>query len=232
MSAAAKPTIVLQGEGVRIPANFTDLESFRQWVRSDEFPERGRIDWIDGEVQIDMSPENLNTHATLKTAFVRTLGDLVEDSNLGIVCTDSTRVSSPAAGLSVEPDVVAVFATSVESGRVRLVPSARGGKGSYVEIEGPPDIVVEVVSDSDPKKDWEELREGYWKAGVEEYWVADARKEPLRFVIFRRGASGYEEAPADAEGFIPSSRLGTTLRLVALPPLAGVMVRYRLEHRP
>ena len=32
------------------------LGEFRQWTRSDGFPARGRIDWIAGQIEIDMSP--------------------------------------------------------------------------------------------------------------------------------------------------------------------------------
>lgn len=54
--------LVLEDEGVQIPGTFTSIEDFRLWARSDSFPERGKIEWIEGEVRIEMSPEDLNTH--------------------------------------------------------------------------------------------------------------------------------------------------------------------------
>lgn len=223
-------TIVLQTEGVRIPGILADLESFRRWTRSDAFPDKGRIDWIGGEVEIDMSPEDVNRHGTLKGAISRVLGTIVEGADRGVVLIDSTRLCVTEVGLSVEPDVMVVFFETVDSGRVRLVPSAGGLEAGIVEVEGAPDVVVECVSPSSRTKDWERLREHYWRAGIAEYWVADACRSPLRLVIFRRAGGGYEETPADAEGFSASARLGLSFRLIALPPRSG-LVRYRLESR-
>lgn len=224
-------TIILQPEGVRIPGVLRDLESFRQWARSAGFPEKGRIDWIGGEVEVDMSPENLYTHGTPKVAIARALGSLVEDSDLGVVFVDATRVTAVAADLSSEPDVVVVFFESIDAGRVRHGPAASGEPGQYVEIEGAPDLVVECVSDSSETKDCELLRERYFRAGIREYWLVDARREAPKLTLLRAGADGYVEAARDADGFVVSPRLGVAVRLVRLPPQSGV-VRYRLETRP
>ena len=58
-----------------IPATATrDLEGFRRWARSDRFPERGRIDYLAGDLEVDMSPEDLYTHGTVKTEIATVLG--------------------------------------------------------------------------------------------------------------------------------------------------------------
>jgi Uma2 family endonuclease len=49
---------------------------------------------------------------------------------------------------------------------VRLIEGKRGG---YTEIQGSPDMVLEVVSDSNVHKDYELLRRAYWEAGIREY---------------------------------------------------------------
>jgi hypothetical protein len=59
-----------------------------------------------------------------------------------------TRVVSVTARLSVEPDVLAVLWESLDAGRVREVPAASRKEGRFIELEGAPDLVVEVVSDS------------------------------------------------------------------------------------
>ena len=43
------------------------------------------------------------------------------------------------------------------------------------------------------EKDNEILREAYWEAGIPEYWLLDARREPVRFDILRSGSKGYRE---------------------------------------
>src|SRR5690349_1237863 len=40
---------------VDIPLWVIDLDSFRRWMDSDDFPEEGRINYIKGEVWVDMS---------------------------------------------------------------------------------------------------------------------------------------------------------------------------------
>jgi hypothetical protein len=48
----AMSPIVIE-ETVRILDRIVDLDSFRRWARSDEFPERGRFSFLDGELWID-----------------------------------------------------------------------------------------------------------------------------------------------------------------------------------
>jgi hypothetical protein len=48
-------TIVLYGDSVDIPDGISDLAGFRRWVHSDDFPDTGRICFLDGRVWVDMS---------------------------------------------------------------------------------------------------------------------------------------------------------------------------------
>ncbi len=224
-------TILLQPDGVRIPTSLPDLESFRRWARSNEFPEKGRIDWIAGDVEVDMSPEDLNTHGSPKAAIARDLGELIEGADRGVAYIDSTRISAPAGDLSAEPDVVVILFESVEAGRVRLVPKKRAVEGRYVEIEGAADLVVECISDSSEDKDSRRLKEAFWQAGVREYWLVDARVAPPSLTLFRHTSRGYRAVPTRHDGFTPSPVAGVAVRLVRLPARAG-LVRHRLESRP
>lgn len=227
---AQGPTILLDETGVRIPGDLRDLAAFRRWAQSDAFPEKGRIDWIGGDVEVDMSPENLNAHATPKVALSGDLRTWVEPRDMGVVSSDRTRLSCVQADLSAEPDVVVLLFKSIEAGTARLVPGAGGGEGNYIEMEGAADIVVEVVSNSSEQKDWERLFERYFLAGVREYWICDARKGPATLRLHHRGPRGYEVTPQDADGFARSEVLGAAVRFVTLPPRMGI-VRYRLETR-
>jgi Uma2 family endonuclease len=44
-------------ESIRIPADAHTFEGFWRWVESDEFPRFGRIDFLGGEIDIDLGPE-------------------------------------------------------------------------------------------------------------------------------------------------------------------------------
>jgi Uma2 family endonuclease len=190
------------------------LADFRAWALSDEFPQRGRIDYVDGRIEVDMSPEDLFTHNTLKMEIGRVLATIAKASGLGYVFGDRARVSSPEADLSVEPDVVFVSYESIQQQRVRWVPKASQEAGRYMEIEGPPDLVVEIVSDSSTTKDTRRLPPAYHQAGVRELWLIDARREQLLFQIHHHGPAGFDPAPADAEGFQISLVFHTRFRLL------------------
>ena len=58
-------TLIIE-EQVEIPMDLRSLADFRRWATSDEFPERGRIDYINGRIEVDMAPEDLFCHSTLK----------------------------------------------------------------------------------------------------------------------------------------------------------------------
>lgn len=54
-----------------------------------------------------------------------------------------------------------------------------------------PDIVIEVVSESSVKRDYEIKREEYLAAGVREYWIIDSRDSSALFLV--RRADGWIE---------------------------------------
>jgi Uma2 family endonuclease len=207
------------------------LADFRAWATSDDFPETARIDYIAGCIEVDMSPEDLFTHGNLKTRMIVVLGTLLDDADLGELFSDCTRVSCPDADLSSEPDIVVVFHKSLDTGRVRLVPKGSGEPDRYIELQGPPDLVVEIVSDSSVIKDTQRLPKAYWRAGIPEFWLADARGSELVFRIHHPGPGGYELAPSDSEGFQHSATFNTWFRLIRHCRPAGRWA-YALEQKP
>jgi len=193
-------TSVALDEGWEIPF-VGSLEAFRAWARSDDFPDRGRIDYLAGRIEVDMSPEDYYAHGGLKIEVIGVLRDLVKAGDLGDLRSDRTRVSTPEADLSAEPDLVFISFETFASGRARLVPKVTEEADRYVEVEGAPDLVVEIVSDRSVVKDTVRLLAAYWQAGIPEYWLMDARGNELVFRIYRHGLSGYEPAPTGAEGY-------------------------------
>ena len=225
--------VVLEDEldELRIPAESHELEAFRRWVHSPDFPERGRIDYLAGDIEVDMCPEDLYTHGTAKAEIAARLHLLVADEGLGAVFVDRTRITHPGALLSAEPDVAVVLWASLEAGRIKEVPAASGKPGRYVELEGTPDLVVEIVSDSSARKDHERLPRLYAAAGVPELWLVDAREELLRFEIFALVGDGYRAVAPDAQGWFPSALLSREFRLLRRPA-GGHRWGYRLDSRP
>ena len=204
--------IILE-EQIEIPLSLRSLAEFRAWAATEAFPEHGRIDYLSGRIEVDMSPEDLHTHGKLKGEIFRVLGNRVKDLRLGEIYTDRGRVSNVPADLSAEPDVVFISDESLNLGRVRLIPRAAGGADRYLELEGSPDLIVDIVSDSSVVKDTQRLPQAYFAAGVTEFWLVDARAADLFFRVHRRGETAYEPADCDPQGYQYSTVLAAWYRL-------------------
>ena len=221
-------TVLLDLE-VEIPT-IRNLAEFRQWALSDAFPERGRIDYIAGRIEVDMSPEDFFTHGTLKSEIAAEVKDRVDELDLGHTLIAETRISSVPGDVSAEPDVVVITHEAFDYGRVRLVPKASGEPDRFVEVEGGPDLIVEIVSDSSVKKDTKRLPPAYFAAGVQELWLIDARGKELVFQIHRRGDAGFEAVHVDDEGYQRSEVLDAAYLLERSRHQRGHWI-YRLHQR-
>ncbi|HEX7375844.1 MAG TPA: Uma2 family endonuclease [Pirellulales bacterium] len=184
-----------------VPHTAFELEGFRDWVHSDWFPEKVKATFIDGSIEVDVSPEELESHGKLKVELVAELRRLGKRERLGDVFTDSSTVVMPPADFSTEPDIVFCSWEGYRSGRVKPHERVEGSE-RFVELVGAPDLVVELVSRSSVSKDRKKLRNKYWQAGIPEYWLIDARgKKPIRFQLLTRGDAGYEAVEPDDDGY-------------------------------
>jgi Uma2 family endonuclease len=197
---------------VEIPGEIESLREFRRWALSDDCPEDVRIDYIDGRIEVDMAADNLLRHASPKSEIGGVLQQRAKRMKSGLVFIDRTRVSCPDVNLSVEPDVTVVLHESLRTGRIRMVPTVSMTPDDFIELEGPPDLIAEVVSGTSVIKDTKRLFRAYFDAGVTEYWIADARGDVLSFTIYRRGRNGFVKTPTDREGFQRSRVMGCRFR--------------------
>jgi Uma2 family endonuclease len=53
---------------VRIPCWITDLESFRRWTRTEDYPERGRFSHLAGEIWIEMGTPDMTLEVASKSS--------------------------------------------------------------------------------------------------------------------------------------------------------------------
>jgi Uma2 family endonuclease len=97
---------------------------------------------------------------------------------------------------------------TLRSKRVRLAEREK----RFTEVEGTPDMVLEVVSDNSVEKDTVRLLRLYWLAGIPEYWLVNAREGTISFEILRRTRSGYVPARKRA-GWQPSGVFGKSFKL-------------------
>jgi Uma2 family endonuclease len=203
------PTIITDEREVTIPNWVDSLDAFRRWTDDADFPQTGKTWWLRGQVWVDMSKEQIFWHLLVKTEFTFVLAGLVKAGKLGLYLTDGLLLSNFAADISGNPDGTFISTATLQSDRVRLIEGKRGG---FTELQGSPDMVLEILSDSSEQKDKDILRRGYWEADVPEYWLVDARTQPLQFDVLRHTARGYVAARKQ-QGWVKSAVFGKAFRL-------------------
>jgi Uma2 family endonuclease len=201
-------TIVVDSQSVHIPSWVNDQASFRRWAHSDESPQTGRVCFLAGEIWLDMSKEQFS-HNQIKGEFNRVLGGLVRQECPGRYFPDGMLLSQLDINLTVQPDGMFASLDRFHTNLVRLIEGAEEG---FVEVEGTPDMVLEVVSPGSLQKDTVLLRDLYWQAEIPEYWLVDARDERLDFSILRHTERGYVNSRKMA-GWLKSGVFGQSFRL-------------------
>ena len=153
LDAPPKATITIfpldQSESVVIPFSAYLHDGFREWALSDDFPERGKITFVEGELVVDMSPESIEIHSSIKTEISRVLATVVRQQKSGQFHIDGVLISNIDAKVSNEPDALFVSRETLKSGRVTFTPAIGHPEGSK-EMVGTVDWVLEIVSPSSP----------------------------------------------------------------------------------
>ena len=151
-----------------VPLRMTEEEFVARFTDEDVWAE-----WVDGEVVIMNATEP--GHGML-LSFINTLLHMfVAEYELGFVMGESVAVRLPRQRRRRLPDVFFV-------GNEKL------GQIEPQHFEGPPDLIVEVVSPDGQRRDRREKFAEYEAAGVPEYWLAD---RPMRtFEAYTLGADG------------------------------------------
>jgi Uma2 family endonuclease len=175
-----------------IPASALSPEGFLDWAFSGQYPPYGKVEYIDGEIYIDMNAEALNTHAKVKLEITTRINNLVEQGNLGQVYPDRTLVVNKSGRLSNEPDASFCSWEALETGRVRE--TTRKGAidvEKAVALNGAVEWVLEIISPDSIRKDTMRLMDRYFRGGVREYWLVDARGGKISFQVFSPGKSKF-----------------------------------------
>ena len=211
-----------------IPDWVQDLHSFRSWVHTPEFPEKVPSWWLDGAAWIDLSRQDLFSHVLMKGAIYAGLMNDANCRELGQFFSSGIFFSNVEADLAGNPDGLFVSHESILNKRVQFLDVAGCGN-DYDEIQGSPDMMLEVVSNSSEEKDMKTLLEAYWQADIREYWLVDARSAPLSFDIWRHTPEGYVASPTH-DGWLQSAVYERAFRLTQSLDRNGYP-NYRLEVR-
>ncbi len=70
-------------------------------------------------------------------------------------------------------------------------------------LDGPPDLVIEIVSPDSVERDWRQKYADYEAAGITEYWIVDPLQEVLQ--PYRLSAAGRHEPIAPRNGLYHST---------------------------
>jgi Uma2 family endonuclease len=222
------PPIIING-ALHIPPGIGDLKSFRDWARSEECPERVRLAWLAGTFWVDRTMEQLDTHNQVKAEVGRVVGNLTVEFQRGLYIPDGMLLSNPNADLSTVPDGAFASFDALQSDRVRQVAGKHAG---VVELEGTPEMVLEVVSDSSVEKDMKRLPELYARAGIPEFWRIDARAPEPTFEILKLTETGYVPAK-EPDGWWRSAVFGRSFQLTRQPnPLGQPAFRLHVREQP
>jgi Uma2 family endonuclease len=149
-------------------------------------PEDGKIhEIIDGEHYMTPAPETY--HQTLSGRIQFQLYEQIQERELGVVFTAPTDVQLSEIDI-VQPDLLVILA-------------ARKSIVSPAKVIGPPDLVIEIISESTGRKD-RELKLGlYQKARVPEYWLVDPKSQQI--TVYHLKGGRYESVGSfhDAVGY-------------------------------
>jgi Uma2 family endonuclease len=189
-----------EATALQLPPEPHTLAGFRTWVLSDDVPEKLRVSYLRGRITVDMSKEEILTHAEVKTAIAGTMFNLNGSLDFGKLYINGVLLTNIEADVSNNPDMVGLSWGRIESGKVRFVETS---KDREMEIEGSPDWVLEIVSQGSVTKDKRDLRQAYHQAGIREYWLVDARGAEIEFQIFHWRKAGYVSATGN-DGWLRS----------------------------
>lgn len=135
-----------------------------------------RYEIIEGELFVTPSPNFL--HQIVVTRLTRYLSAFVEDNKLGLVFVAPFDVVFSQFDV-VEPDIL-------------YVSKARASILTKKNVQGSPDLVIEVLSESTAKIDRTTKLKLYARFGVQEYWIIDPDGPSAE--IYRRQDGGLELA--------------------------------------
>ena len=153
--------------------------------------EERRAEWVDGEI-VEMPPANLG-HQDILGFLHFWIGYFVSRQRLGRVYFAPTLMHLPTRPSGREPDLMFVANEHLD----RL---------TRQYVDGPADLVVEIVSPESTIRDRREKRDEYEAAGIPEYWLIDEPRQAALFYVL--GEDGrYRLRPTDPDGIYPSTIL-------------------------
>lgn len=138
-----------------------------------------RYEVLDGELVV-MSPSPTPEHQRLALNLSLQLAPFVREHQLGELFIAPLDVLISRSPLQTrQPDLL-------------FVSTARRDIIGPQQIEGGPDLIVEILSPSNTRADMEAKLQDYWQIGVEECWLVSPEARSIE--VIRRGAEHFERS--------------------------------------
>jgi Uma2 family endonuclease len=188
-------------------------EEFLEWADEDTYAE-----WVDGEV-IYMSPVS-DRHQFISGFLLSLMRFFVETKNLGVVLFDPFQMKTAPHLNGRAPNIL--FVTNENLSRL---------KKNY--LEGPADLVIEIISPESRSRDRGEKFYEYEEGGVPEYWLIDPIRKQAEFYHLSEDGI-YHVMPVDEQGIFCSYALdGLWLKVdwlwqEPLPTLISILKQWQL----
>ncbi len=143
------------------------------------FPEDGqRHEVLDGEHYVTPAPTP--GHQITSGRLHLKLGSFVNEHRLGLLLYAPLDVVLSEHDIA-QPDLL-------------FLSNERAGLLTQKNVQGAPDLVIEILSDSTRRRDLTLKRARYERCGVREYWLVDPTRKTVR--VFRREGEAFL-APVD-----------------------------------
>ena len=139
-------------------------EEFLAWADEDTLAE-----WVDGEV-VMYSPAS-KRHQSIADFLLKVMGTYVESHDLGMVISAPFQMKLEHGR---EPDLL--FVTNEHLDRLK-----------ETHLDGPADLVVEIISPDSVARDRDRKFHEYVQGGVPEYWLIDPQLEWVGFYHLKEG---------------------------------------------
>lgn len=158
-----------------VPPTFATYEAFLAWA----FNQRGYTEWAKGETIVYMTTSAM--HQALVYFLSSLLGAFAQLLGLGKLYLGPMQMKLAESGR--EPDIF--FVSTANLDRV-----------TAKRLNGPADLVIEIVSDESVTRDREDKFYEYEAAGIPEYWILDPRPNRQRAYFYQLDEHGHYQPVA------------------------------------
>ena len=160
-------------------------------------PDDERYELIDGELIMSESP--IISHQDNRMELGYQIQVFVKTNDLGKVYLADTDVVLSDTDV-VQPDIM-----FISKERRHIIGEAN--------IQGAPDLVVEILSPSTARRDWGVKRELYAKHGVKEYWIADPANKIVWVMLLKDGVLEIQQTCYPGDTIASSVLAGFTVEV-------------------